>query len=307
VRTIVAVAVALLALLLARGAAAEITVCLEVAAPADDLASFRKLVRTEVDRHPSHRVVETGCRVELRVELFDVAGTRYLTAQIDREVPARFAIKDAVDLAPRLDDAIRLVFHNDPTYLAEDVAHMDALQRFGQMILVRGRLAFRLEVFEAISRSGTGPVTVPGIALGVTRGSGHLQVLGRMYGGGAPGSTPGTDQALQVLAGIDGGLTYEIFDKASWSPYVSACAGAQFVRYVGREKATDTALTHVNDVGATLSARLGARFFRWYTFDLDLFAQGYVPLFLTKDVDSGFFGGKGLYTPGLQLGLGVGF
>jgi hypothetical protein len=307
VRKIVALAVALLGLLLAGGAAAAVPTCLEVIAPAEDLASFRKLVRTEVDRHPSHQVVEADCRAHLRVELIEVAGTRFLTAQIDREVPARFAVKDPVDLAGRLDDAVRLVLHNDPTYLAEDVAHMDALQRFGQIILVRGHLTFRLELFGALSRSGTGAVSVPGIALGVTRGSGHWQVLGRLYGGGVPGSTPGAEQALQVLAGVDGGITYELFDKASWTPYVSGCAGVQFFRYAGREKATDTNLTYVNDAVPTLSARVGARFFRWYSFDLDLFAQGYVPLSLTKDVDSGFFGGPGLYTPSLQLGLGVGF
>ena len=303
----VALAVALFGLLLARRAAADIPICLEVTAPADDLASFRKLVRSEIDRHPSHRVVEADCRSHLRVELFDAAGTRFLTAQIDREIPARFPIKDPVDLAPRLDDAVRLVLHNDPTYLAEDISHLNALQRLGLSILVRGRFMFRMELFEAISRSGTGPVAVPGLALGLTRGSGSLQVLGRLYGAGTPGSTPGTDQALQALAGVDGGLTYELFDKASWSPYVSGCAGVQFVRYAGREHAKDTTLTYVNDVGATLSARVGARFFRWYSFDLDLFAQGYVPLFVTKDVDSGFFGGTGLYTPSVQLGLGVGF
>jgi hypothetical protein len=110
------------------------------------------------------------------------------------------------------------------------------------------------------------------------------------------------------MAGLDGGITYELFgNKATWTPYVSGCGGVQFVRYAGHDHAADTSLTYVNDVGATLSARLGLRFFRGYNFDLDLFAQGYVPLFVTKDVDSGFFGGAGLYTPSGQIGLGVGF
>jgi hypothetical protein len=308
VKTIGALALSLATLLLARGAAAAVPLCLEVTAPPEDLPSFRKLVRSEVDRHPSHRVAESDCRSHLRVELFEAAGTRFLTAQIDREIPARFIIKDPIDLAPRVEDALRITLHNDPSYLIEDLEHLNALQRFGQAILVHGRTRFRLELFDAVSRSGTGPVTVPGLALGVTRGSGNLQVLGRLYGGGVPGETAGTDQALQAMAGVDGGITVELFpNKANWSPYVSGCGGVQFVRYAGHEHAGDASLTYVNDVGATLSARVGVRFFRGYDFDLDIFTQGYVPLFVTKDVDSGFFGGAGLYTPSVQVGLGVGF
>jgi hypothetical protein len=299
---------ALLVTLTTRAAVAAVPLCLEVTAPPDDLRSFDKLVRLEIDRHPSHRVVESDCQSHLRVELFDAAGVRFITAQIDKEIPARFSVKEAVDLAPRLEDAIRLVLHNDPASLVEDMDHLDAVQRFGQAIIIHGRTAYRLESFEAVSRSGTGIVTIPGLALGVTRGSGNLQVLGRLYGGGAPGDTAGTDQALQVMAGLDAGLTFELFDnKAMWTPYVSGCAGVQFVRYAGREHAADTFLTYVDDIGATLSARLGVRFFRGYDFDLDLFAQAYVPLFVTKDVDNGFFGAAGLYTPSVQLGLGVGF
>ena len=306
-RRLVAIAVVVLGVLFARRAAAEITVCLEVTAPAEDLESFKKLVRIELDRHTSHRAVEKGCRSHLRVDLLQTGGARVLTAQIDRAVPARFTIKDPDDLLPHVEEAMRLVLHNDPTYLAEDIAHLSALQRFGQAILIRGRLAFRLELFEAISRGGTDVVSAPGLALGVTRGSGHFQVIGRAYGGGTPGSVPGLDRALQAFAGIDGGVTYEFFDEDTWSPYVSGCGGVELVRYVGRVHASDTSLTPVTDIGATLSARVGARFFRFYDFDLDLFAQGYLPLFVTKDVDSGFFGTSGLYTPTIQVGVGVGF
>src|SRR5450432_1130656 len=106
-----------LAILLSAGvSAAEVALCVE-------LAGVRKLVRTELDRHPSHQVVDTGCRSHLRVELFEAAGARYLTAQIDREVPARYVVTDAVELGARLSDALSLVLHNDPTYLSEDISH----------------------------------------------------------------------------------------------------------------------------------------------------------------------------------------
>lgn len=295
------------ALLFSREAAAEIPLCVEVTAPSQDLESFRKLVRSEVDRHPSHRVVPADCRSHLRVELFETVGTRFLTAQIDQEVPMRFAIKDPIDLGPRVEEAIRLVLHNDPTYLAEDIAHLSAFQRLGRSIVVRGRFTFRMELFEALSRGGNNLATASGGALALTRGSENWHVVGRLYGAGSLVSVAGTDRALQAIAGIDGGLAYEMFAKTSWSPYVSACAGIQYIRYVGREHANDTSLMRVNDYGATLSARVGARFFRWFNFDVDLFAQGYLPLFLTRDVDGALFSEKGLYTPSVQIGIGVGF
>jgi hypothetical protein len=298
---------ALAGVLVSRGAEASVPLCVEVTASAPELTGFRKLVQSELARHPTHRIVETDCRSHLRVELFEAAGARFLTAQIDQEVPTRFAINGTVELGNRLEEAIRLVLHNDPVYLAEDIAHLSAVQRFGQSIVVRGRFIFRMELFETISRGGNNVVTVPGMALGLTRGWDHWQVLGRFYGGGSPTSVTGTDRALQAMAGVDGGLTYELFDKALWSPYVSGCAGVSFVRYIGREQAQSARISHVNDIGATLSARAGARFFRWYNFDLDLFAQGYLPLYVTKDVDGALFSEAGLYTPSLQIGLGVGF
>jgi hypothetical protein len=57
----------------------------------------------------------------------------------------------------------------------------------------------------------------------------------------------------------------------------------------------------------TLSARAGVKFLRTHDYDLDVFVQGYLPLFNTKDADGALFGEKGLYTPSLQMGIGVGF
>ncbi len=218
----------------------------------------------------------------------------------------RFAIEAPVELKARLEEAIRLVLHNDPVYLAEDIAHLSAVQRFGQSIIVRGRFIFRMELFETISageQRGHGARAGPRPDARLGSLAGPRQVLWR----GSPTSVTGTDRALQAMAGVDGGLTYELFDKAVWSPYVSGCAGVSFVRYIGREQAQSAQVSHLNDIGATLSARVGVRFFRWYNFDLDLFAQGYLPLYITKDVDGALFSEAGLYTPSLQIGLGVGF
>lgn len=297
---------AALCLLFAREARAEIPICAEVRAPAAEQAGVTKLLKSEIGRHPSHRLVESGCRSTLALEVFEAGGARYLTAQLDQEVPMRFPIRDAADLGVRLAEAVRLVLHNDPVYLTEDITHFSALQRLGHSIGVAGRWQVRLEIFETLSRAPN-PVFTPGLAVGATRGSGHWQVMGRVYGGGLPASVAGMDRMLQIHAGVDAGLTYEFLEKAFASPYVSACLGAQFLRFAGRQKSTDDHLLYQGRLGLTTSARAGVRFFRWHAFDLDLFVQGYLPLFLTRDPDGLLFSDAGLYTPSLQAGLGVGF
>jgi hypothetical protein len=306
-RRLTVLALAALSLLLSRTAAAEVALCLDVRAPAAEIQGLRKLVEVEVGRHPSHRLSTDGCRSTLEVELFEAAGARYLTARIDREVPVRFILKEPLELGDRVSEAVKLCLHNDPVYLTEDITHYSAVQRLGLSLGVRARTNIRLELFEVTARGGTNTVFAPGMALGMTRGSGNWQVLGRLYFGSWPAAVPGTDRALQAIAGIDGGLTYEFLEKDFWSPYVSACLGGQFLRYGGRELATDTKLAHVNHLGLAASARAGVRFFRWHGFDLDVFAQGYLPLFVTRDADGALFGDQGLYTPSVQLGLGVGF
>jgi hypothetical protein len=234
-------------------------------------------------------------------------GARYLTAQIDAEVPVRFPVREPAELGERVAEAVKLTLHNDPVYLTEDITHYSAVQRLGHSIGVRGKTTFRLELFEAISRGGDKAVYAPGLALGITRGSGNWQVLGRLYGGSWPVRTPGTEPALQLVTGADGGLTFELLEKAFASPYVSACLGVQFLRFVGREHVGDAKLAGVNHLGLAGSIRAGVRVLRWTSFDLDLFAQGYLPLFVTRDADGALFGDKGVYTPVLQLGIGVGF
>ena len=106
-----------------------------------------------------------------------------------------------------------------------------------------------------------------------------------LYFGGSLGGTSGASQALRILAGGDLGLTYELFEHALTSPYVSAGFGAQLLHYEGRLQPEDTDLESALAKGGTLSLRLGVRFFRASDFELDIFALGYLPLFKTFDPD----------------------
>jgi len=63
----------------------------------------------------------------------------------------------------------------------------------------------------------------------------------------------------------------------------------------------------LDQVGAVALGRVGVRFLRTHDFDFDVFAGGYLPLFNTDDPDRPLFGEGGLYTPSVQVGVGVGF
>ena len=115
------------------------------------------------------------------------------------------------------------------------------------------------------------------------------------------------DAALEVLAGVDGCLVHELYDKEFWTPYGAACAGVQYFQFVGREHTGAPTAARAHDVGIAPALRLGARFFRWHSFGFDLFAEGYLPVSAAQDIDGVLLSSKGLYTPSVQIGLGIGF
>lgn len=287
---------------------AAVDLCVATNAEGPDAKGFEKLVLSEIGRHPSHRVVSEGCAARFVAELFAVDGKRFLTARIDREVPVRYEIADDKELEPRIAEAVSLVLGNDPVYLAEDVSRLDVASRAAHTILKRGTNIWRVELFETLARGGGSLAFAPGGAVAVTRGADHLQVLARVYFAGWPGSLEGYDPALRIDTGADVGLTYEVSDRALASFYVSAGAGIEYLRYEGRVAVEEGAsVEHIDEIGAALFARMGVRFLRFTDFDCDLFAAGYLPLFNTENPDSLLFAKDGLYTPSIQIGMGVGF
>jgi hypothetical protein len=184
---------------------------------------------------------------------------------------------------------------------------MDAFARFGQSIIVHGRTTFRVELLEALSRDERGPTTLPGVGLSLWRGSGHWQVATRLYGTFSLEASGSKKAALEILAGADGCLAYELFEKDFWTPYGAACAGVQFVEFAGRIHPDAPSPVRAHDVNFAPSLRLGVRLFRYHAFDLDLFTQAYLPLSNAKDIDGILLPANGLYTPSVMGGLAVGF
>ncbi|MCP4679572.1 MAG: hypothetical protein GY854_29590 [Deltaproteobacteria bacterium] len=299
---------ALVLLLAGERALAAVDVCVVVSSDDEDKQGFTKLVLSELGRHPSHRVVKENCRSNLSVDLFRVGTKRFLTARIDKEVPIRYEIAGDNELSKKLKDALTLVLGNDPAHLAEDIGRYSLMQRASHSILKRGTNIWRFELYQTLSRGGGHVLYAPGGAIAVTRGADNWQVLARIYFAGRPGALESFDPILRISTGGDVGITYEFSAASATTFYLSAGAGVQYLRHEGRvEYEGDASQEHINEVGAILFARAGLRFLRLYDFDCDVFVTGYLPLFNTNEPDSLLFGDKGLYTPSIQVGMGVGF
>lgn len=300
---------ALLGLLLCGRTAAQVPLCLVIERPAGDpaLEAFPRLVEEAVAHHRSHVLVEADCQALLRVELWRVEGVLHLTARVGQQVPVRYAVRSGDDLAERVQEAVALCLQNEPVYLAEDIAHLSFMERMGLSIGRRGRTAWRVEMFEVVSRAPHA-VFATGGALGMSRGSGHWQLLARAYAAGSADRARGEDRALRALAGAEVGLAWESHEREDWTFYAGLSLGLQYLRFEGRIGPADGGrLEAINEVTGALGARLGFRFLRTRGFDLDLFVLGHLPVTATHDEDVPLWGDSGLYTPSLQLGLGVGF
>ncbi len=296
--------------LLVKPAAATVSLCLTVKDEnGAELAAFEKLVRSEVGRHPSHALATgTNCDSRLLIELFRLGDSRYLTLRIDAEIPVRYAVGSDAELEARLVDGVSRTLASDPSYLLEDPSRLSSGERALRSILVRGNNSYRLALFETLARTDTGAAFAPGAAFELMRGADHFSVLARFAVASQPGAVVGSERALRLLGQVSAGVLYEASRRASTSGYAGLGVGVSLLRFEGRVDAADPhTLDSVSSVGATLEARLGVRFLRLYDFDCDAFVIGALPLFATKNPDALLFGEKGVYTPFVQAGLGIGF
>ncbi|MGC4066647.1 MAG: hypothetical protein QM784_18835 [Polyangiaceae bacterium] len=294
--------------LVCHGAQASVPLCVTVRADESDRGGFEKLVRSEVARHPSHRIVEENCESHLVVEIFRAADTRYLTVQLEGEVPERATLAKEEEPAGKLAGAISAVLGTDPVHLAKDPSKWSALERARQSVLIRGMNTYRLELFESIMRTDENLAFAPGVGLGFARGADQWQIHARLHFAGSPAQISGRERALRLAAGLDVGLLYEYSRRAPTSGYFGAGFGAMLVRLEGLVNPSDRSTrTSVDGMGVTANLRAGIRFLRLYDFDTDLFTQVSLPLFATRETDDPLFGESGVYTPFLQLGVGIGF
>lgn len=304
----VAVAVFGLGLGIVQDAQAAVQLCVETRTESSDGEGWKKLVLSEVGRHPSHQLVEANCQSRLRVELFQTNGTRYLTVQLDGEVPDRTTIANDPEVGPKLAESITQVLRSDPMHLSEDPEKWSAMERASRSVMVRGTNTYRLELFETMARTDNNVAFAPGIGIGFARGADQWQVSARLHLAGDSSGISGTERALRLATGMDLGVIWQASRRAPTSGYLGAGAGLTVLRFAGLLDPNDkNSQTDLKAWRPVVNLRAGIRFLRIYDFDADAFIQGNIPLWATKQVDDDLWGKTGVWTPMLQVGVGVGF
>jgi hypothetical protein len=283
-------------------ARAETPLCVTVRSD-EDSAGLRKLVESELAHHRSHRLVSEGCTGTLLVDLFRAGGARYLTARIDDQVPVRYLIKNAADLAERLAEALRLVLGSDPVYLSEDLSRHSAVQRAALSLVKRGHNRYRVELLEGLVRTAGGAALATGGARSFARGADHLSVYARLFAAGSATAVGTDNQPVRYLVGGEVGLLFEASRRAATTFYIGPLVSVLGMSLQGRVP-TSGEVDSANRVDLAAGLRLGLRFLRTHAFDADVFAAGYFPVSNAKDVDSQLVQ---VYAPMLMLGSGVGF
>src|SRR5262245_40827538 len=151
-------------------AAGQVTTCVSVEAREDERDALRKLVESEVDRHPSHRVGKEPCESHLRVELLEIESERFLTGRTSGEVPQRVRVegKGGRALSDAVSELLRVVLGNDPVVLQVPGER----SFFGERILElknAGRNTFDVAALENLSLIEGRSAFAPGILVGFTR------------------------------------------------------------------------------------------------------------------------------------------
>jgi hypothetical protein len=99
-------------------ARAQLRTCVEVAAAPAETDALTRLIKSEIDRHPTHRAVSSDCESTLTVEVIDLGagGGKWLTGRLNTQVPYRERV-GAEGLAPAVERLLTVLLHNDPLIL----------------------------------------------------------------------------------------------------------------------------------------------------------------------------------------------
>ena len=291
--------------------------CVEVVTARGDAAGLLRLVRDEVDRHPSHRAVELGqtpaseagddvCPTHLRVELIEVREGRFLTARINDAVPHRERVDgdDTRALGTALERALTVVLHNDPVRL-RGPNRENWLSRKGGDLRRHGQNLFGAELYQSTAWVDGGINTLPGLALVARREIDDWYLGIRLAGAWEPGDAVYDTAHLSLVA--SGGLevAYFLDALADDSFFFGGLVGLDVQRVTGPAKFLEAGdRGAANKVLLTLGGRAGYEMFRTTDTRVNFFAHMTLPVMPTRDKDTGVID---QWVPSAGLGVGAAF
>jgi hypothetical protein len=299
------VALVLLSLGLARPAAAQLHTCVEVQAGKRDAAALAKLVRAEVDRHPTHRAAEgDDCQGHLTVEVVDLgaADGAWVTGRINGQVPHRERIGPD-GLTPAIERLLTVVLHNDPLVLRGPESN-SWLRRQATAMERRSTFHAGVEIYELAAPLGSSVATLPGVALALRREVSALFVGVRVGGALSPGAR---SDRLRLHAQVDAQIEAALYASpaADVSLFGGVLIGLSYQRFDGPAPLDGPGATGIaTSTGVSLALRGGFEALRTSNVHVVAFLQLQAPAFVSSDADHGVVD---RWVPGLVLGAGVVF
>jgi hypothetical protein len=283
-------------------AAAQLRTCVHVEPGKTDADGLARLVKSDLDRHPTHRAATEDCQAELTVELIDLGAQneKWLTGRINTQVPYREKV-GADGIGPAVQRLLTVVLNNDPLILKGPEANT-WLRRQGRALERRSVMHIGGELYELAARLRSSFAMLPGAAIVVRREVSALHVGARLGGAFNPGSDP---DRLQLRAQFDAQIEAALYAAPSenTSLFGSALLGLVHQRFEGPApldgpSATGTATS----TGLSLGLRGGVETMRTADVHLLAFLQLTLPAFISKDIDHGVVD---QWMPSLALGAGV--
>ena len=289
--------------MLAGPAAAQLRTCVHVEPGKTDADALARLVKSELDRHPSHHTAVENCQAELTVEMIDLGaqGEKWVTGRINTQVPYREKVGPD-GIGPAVQRLLTVVLNNDPLILKGPESN-SWLRRQGRALERRSVMHFGGELYELGARIGSSFDTLPGVAFVVRREVSALHVGARLGGAFNPGSEP---DRLHLRAQFDAQIEAALYASADsdTSLFGSALVGLVHQRFEGPATLDDDpgATGTATSSGLSLGVRGGVEMMRTTDVHLLAFLQLTLPAFISKDVDRGVVD---QWVPCLALGAGV--
>jgi hypothetical protein len=284
-------------------AAAQLRTCVHVEPGKTDADALARLVKSELDRHPTHRAAAADCQAELTVELIDLGGAqaeKWVTGRINTQVPYREKV-GADGIGPAVQRLLTVVLNNDPLILKGPESNT-WLRRQGRALERRSLMHFGGEVYQLATRLGSSFDTLPGAAITVRREVSALHIGARLGGAFNPSSQP---DRLQMRAQFDAQIEAALYASPSenTSLFAGGLVGLVHYRFEGPAPfdgpgATGTATS----TGLSLALRGGVETLRTADVHLLAFVQVAAPAFVSSDPDRGVVD---QWVPTVALGAGV--
>jgi hypothetical protein len=292
---------AILLLALPAGAQSSLDTCVHVTSTAADAVALDKLVRMELDRHPTHRASGPPCAQELYVELIGVAGELYLTGRVAGHVPHRVRVSDGrLDLA--VSSLLRVVLGNDPLVL-RDPKSGDWFSRALFGLRRRAHVLWGVEAAERWVFAGGTPRSLPMLSVHHRRELDQWQLGLRVEAAAWLGGRF-TPLHPTLIVSVLPELAWFTSRTAPAAGFVSLGIGISHQRFEGPRHDEPGRRGTSARTGLLFAPRIGVELFRTTDTRFLLFAEAGIPAFSASDPQKPVVRG---FTPTLGAGAGISF